>query len=84
MQTEALGLWSLAADVKTSRISGADVVAFQRGDLFEGLVARRRRSREQVLPLWRGGPVSVVGHSWVVGRVFGVEVYRDGGSVKSD
>ncbi|KAK4497531.1 hypothetical protein PRZ48_011982 [Zasmidium cellare] len=72
---DAYGLWSLAADVRTGLLSGEDVVGFQEGRLFER-IERRRKGREQVLPLWRGGPISVAGHSWVVGRVFGVEVYR--------
>lgn len=75
---DALGLWSLAADVRTGLLKGGDVAAFQRGVLFEE-VERRRRGRGQVLPLWRGGPVWVGGHSWVVGRVFGVRVYEEDG-----
>ncbi|KAF2764835.1 hypothetical protein EJ03DRAFT_355382 [Teratosphaeria nubilosa] len=73
---DAVGVWALAADVGTGLVAGGDVVAFQRGGLLEAVGERRRRSREQVLPAWRGGPVSVAGHSWVVGWVFGVEVYR--------
>lgn len=72
---DAVGLWSLAADVKTGLLKGEDVVGFQEGKLFER-VERRRKDRSQVLPLWRGGPISVAGHSWVVGKMFGVEVYR--------
>ena len=75
---DAVGLWSLAADVRTGLLRGSDVVGFQRGEVFER-IERRRRGVEQVLPLWRGGPISRVGHSWVVGRVFGVEVYREDG-----
>jgi hypothetical protein len=41
-------------------------------------IERRRKDRSQVLPLWRGGPISVSGHSWFVGKLFGVEVYREG------
>lgn len=77
-RADAVGLWALAADVGTGRIEGRDVVAFQRGTLLRDIEARRK-DRSQVLPLWRGGPISVAGHSWVVGRVFGVEVYRDEG-----
>ncbi|KAK3715604.1 hypothetical protein LTR37_007092 [Vermiconidia calcicola] len=78
---DAVGLWALAADVKTGRVSGEDVVGFQRGELFERVEARRR-SREQVLPFWRGGPISVTGHSWFVKKLFDVDVYRT--DVKSD
>ena len=74
---DALGLWALAADVKSGLLKGEDVVSFQRGTLFEK-IEKRRKHRDQVLPLWRGGPISVAGHSWVVGRLFGVEVYLDG------
>jgi hypothetical protein len=73
---DAVGLWSLAADVKTGLLMGSDVVAFQRGTLFEE-IEKRRKGLGQVLPLWRGGPISVRGHSWVVGKMFGVEVYRE-------
>ncbi|KAK3113183.1 hypothetical protein LTR53_009782 [Teratosphaeriaceae sp. CCFEE 6253] len=72
---DALGLWALAADVETGRLAGGDVVAFQRGTLLEGL-ERRRRDRGQVLPLYRGGPISVAGHSWFVKKLFDVDVYQ--------
>nr|OQO18465.1 hypothetical protein B0A51_14179 [Rachicladosporium sp. CCFEE 5018] len=73
---DAVGVWALSADVGSGRIEGADVVSFQRGTLLREL-EMRRKGREQVLPLYRGGPISVAGHSWVVGKMFGVEVYRD-------
>lgn len=72
---DAVGVWSLAADVKSGLVSGQDVVAFQRGTLLHE-IEKRRKDREQVLPLWRGGPISVAGHSWFVGKLFGVEVYQ--------
>ncbi|KAF2122983.1 hypothetical protein BDV96DRAFT_13035 [Lophiotrema nucula] len=72
---DTFGVWSLAADVKTGLINGGDLKAFQEGALLEK-IEKRRKDRSQVLPLWRGGPVSVAGHSWAVRRVFGVEVYR--------
>ena len=72
-----MGVWALAADVKTGRIEGEDIVAFQKGTLLKE-IERRRKDRSQVLPLWRGGPISVSGHSWFVGKLFGVEVYREG------
>ena len=55
-QADAVGLWALASDVKTGRLRGEDVVSFQRGTLF-GEVEKRRKGMEQVLPLWRGGPI---------------------------
>ncbi|KAI7493042.1 hypothetical protein KC367_g8838 [Hortaea werneckii] len=74
-QADALGLWALASDVKTGMLRGEDAVSFQQGTLLER-VERRRRDREQVLPLWRGGPISVAGHSWFVKKLFDVDVYR--------
>ena len=54
---DAVGLWALASDVRTGLLGGEDVVGFQRGVLFQRLEGRRR-GVEQVLPLWRGGPIS--------------------------
>ena len=54
---DAVGLWALAADVGTGRLEGRDVVGFQKGTLLQE-IERRRKGREQVLPLWRGGPIS--------------------------
>lgn len=76
-QADAFGLWALASDVNTGLIKGEDIVAFQKGTLLQE-IERRRKDRSQVLPLWRGGPISVAGHSWAVGKVFGVEVYNTG------
>ncbi|KAK5173151.1 uncharacterized protein LTR77_003273 [Saxophila tyrrhenica] len=59
---DAVGLWALAADTKTGRLSGEDVRSFQEGRVL-GVLEERRKGRGQVLPLWRGGPISVVGHS---------------------
>lgn len=73
---DAVGVWALAADVKSGLLSGRDVKAFQRGTLLHEL-ENKRKDRQQVLPLWRGGPISVAGHSWFVGKLFGVEVYRE-------
>lgn len=56
-QIDAFGLWALAADVKTGLLAGEDVVGFQQGTLFER-VEKRRKGQMQVLPLWRGGPIS--------------------------
>ncbi|KAK4611515.1 hypothetical protein CLAFUW4_13225 [Fulvia fulva] len=73
---DGMGVWSLAADVKTGLVKGEDIVGFQEGRLFER-IEKRRKDRNQVLPLWRGGPISVTGHSWMVKKMFGVNVYRD-------
>jgi len=72
---DGMGVWALAADVHTGKLKGEDVVGFQQGTLLER-ITERRRDRDQVLPLWRGGPISVAGHSWAVNYFFGVKVYR--------
>jgi len=72
---DGLGVWALAADVHTNKLKGEDVVSFQQGTLLER-IEERRKGRDQVLPLWRGGPISVAGHSWAVNYFFGVKVYR--------
>ena len=74
-QADALGLWSLASDVHTGMLKGEDVVSFQQGTLLDK-IERRRKDRSQVLPLYRGGPISVAGHSWFVKQMFGVDVYQ--------
>jgi len=71
-QADAVGVWALAADVKTGRIEGDDVVAFQKGTLLRE-IERRRKDRSQVLPLWRGGPISVTGHSCLSGNCLGLK-----------
>lgn len=80
---EAVGFWALAADVKSGLLAGADVQGFKRGTVF-GELEKRRKDRSQVLPLWRGGPFSVAGHSWVVEKMWGVQVYQDDGNAKGD
>ncbi|PNS15282.1 hypothetical protein CAC42_8283 [Sphaceloma murrayae] len=72
---DAVGCWGLVAD-RNGMVAGRDVRLYQRGEVMES-VARRRRGRGDVLPFWRGGPVSVGGHSWAVKRFFDVDVYRD-------
>ena len=68
------GLWALAAN-RAGTISAQDIELFQRGiGLFE--LEKRRKTRDDVLPLYRGGPISVAGHSYFVDRVFGVKVYQ--------
>jgi len=73
---DAMGVWALAADCRTGRIRGEDVVGFQQGTLLHRIEERRKSGRDQVLPLTRGGPISVAGHSWAVKRFFNVDVYR--------
>ncbi|KAF4554258.1 Hypothetical protein D9617_5g071350 [Elsinoe fawcettii] len=71
---DALGCWGLVAR-RDGKVRGEEVRAYQRGEVME-MVSQRRRGRGDVLPFWRGGPISVDGHSWAVKRFFGVDVYR--------
>lgn len=68
------GLWALAADGE-GKVSRRDIELCQAGMILPEL-ERRRKTRSDVLPLYRGGPISVAGHSWAVDRVFGVKVYQ--------
>ncbi|KAF2154920.1 hypothetical protein K461DRAFT_266263 [Myriangium duriaei CBS 260.36] len=77
---DAVGCWGLIAE-RDGTVSGRDVRAFQRGEVMEEVV-RRRRGRADVLPFWRGGPILVDGHSWMVKKLFDVDVYRK--DVKTD
>ncbi|KAK5135140.1 hypothetical protein LTR08_005526 [Meristemomyces frigidus] len=56
-QADAMGLWALASDVKTGMLKGEDIVAFQRGTLLD-MIEWKRKDRSQVLPFYRGGPIS--------------------------
>lgn len=56
-QVDALGLWALASDVNSGKLKGEDIVGFQQGTLFERL-EKRRKDRSQVVPFYRGGPIS--------------------------
>jgi len=51
------GLWFMAAD-NEGLVSSSDISLFQKGELLPELARRRRYSRQNVLPLWRGGPIS--------------------------
>jgi hypothetical protein len=75
-QGHIVSFWAMAANTKTHTVGRDDVERFQRGDWAEN-VARRRRGREDVLPLWRGGPIIVSWHSWAIRKVLGVRVYED-------
>lgn len=51
------GLWFLAAD-NEGLVSPSDISLFQKGNLLPELAKRRRtRKSDNVLPLWRGGPI---------------------------
>lgn len=80
-QGHIIGFWAMAASTKTHRVSKEDVERFQLGE-WEEDVAKRRRGRNDVLPLWRGGPIWVAGHSWAVRRLLGVRVYGKDGKVE--
>ena len=74
-QGHVVGFWTMAADAATHRVGNEDVERFQQGE-WEKAVVERREERRDVLPLWRGGPIWVGGHSRVVGRLLGVRVYE--------
>lgn len=70
------GLWAFAASTRSSMVSKSDISKCQQGTLLWELAERRRENRDHVLPLWRGGPISVAGHSWFVHKLFDVQVYQ--------
>jgi hypothetical protein len=74
-QGHVVGFWSMAANTRTHTVSKEDVERFQQGE-WEEEVVKRRRGRDDVLPLWRGGPIWTGGHSWAVRKVLGVRVYE--------
>lgn len=74
-QGHVIGFWAMAANTKTHTVARSDVERFQQGE-WEESVARRRRERNDVVPLWRGGPIIVSWHSWAVKTFFGVRVYE--------
>ena len=65
----------MAADTSSHTVSKEDVERFQQGN-WEDAVVERRRELGDVLPLWRGGPIWVGGHSWAVQKLLGVKVYK--------
>jgi hypothetical protein len=75
-QGHIVGFWAMAADARTHTVSKDDVERFQQGE-WEEAVTKRRRSRDDVLPFWRGGPIWTAGHSWAVRNLLGVRVYED-------
>lgn len=74
-QGHIVGFYTMAANARTHTVSRDDVERFQQGE-WEKHVVERRRSRDDVLPLWRGGPIWAGGHSWAVKRLLGVRVYE--------
>lgn len=74
-QGHIISFWAMAASTRTHKVSREDVERFQQG-CWEEAVAKRRRGRGDVLPLWRGGPIWTGGHSWAVRRLLGVKVYQ--------
>jgi hypothetical protein len=70
------GLWALAANAD-GLVSMRDVRRCQDGSILWE-IQKRRMDRSDVLPLYRGGPISVSGHSWFVDKLFGVQVYQAG------
>ena len=78
-----MGLWAVAADERTGVLSARDVEDVRKGVVYWRVAERRRvrwRDGGNVLPVWRGGPVSVAGHAYFVKKLFGVEVYARGKS----
>lgn len=71
------GLWALSADL-TGNVTSQDLMAYQDGNLLEILEQRRKTrcpSNDNVLSFWRGGPGNATGHSYVVKKLFDVDVY---------
>ena len=75
-QGHIIGFWTMAANARTHMVSRDDVERFQQGDWQRPVVARRRGRRDDILPLWRGGPIWVSGHSWAVKKLTDVRVYE--------
>lgn len=73
-QMHVLGIWALAAD-KEGGVSLADIRLAKQGYLMSEIV-KRRKDRSDVLPVLRGGPIGVGGHSWFCEKMFGVRVYQ--------
>lgn len=53
---DAVGVWGLCAR-RDGTVRGEECREFQRGEVMQG-IAERRRGRGDVLPFWRGGPIS--------------------------
>lgn len=57
-QLDAFGIWTMAAERKDGKITGRDLRDFQEGTVLDNIAKRRRTGRDDVLPFWRGGPLS--------------------------
>lgn len=77
------GLWAFAATRK-GYVSAQDIDLYQQGVMLYELERRRKNNRDFVLPLSRGGPLWVDGHSWAVERFFGVTVYQSNDAPKEE
>lgn len=75
------GLWAFAATHK-GYISAEDINLYQQGVMLYELERRRKDNRDHVLPLYRGGPLWVAGHSYFVDKFFGVKVYQSNETTK--
>lgn len=76
------GLWAFSANGK-GYLSKNDIRMYQQGTMLYELEQRRKGNRDHVLPLYRGGPISVAGHSYFVEKMFGVKVYQKSEDKKS-
>jgi hypothetical protein len=74
-QGHIISFWAMAANTRTHTVSREDVGRFQHGE-WEETISKHRTYRGNVLPLWRGGPIWVGGHSWAVRKLLGVRVYE--------
>jgi len=73
--SHVISFWAMTASTKTHLVDADSLKRFQTGAWADDVMERRRR-RSDILPLWRGGPISAAGHSWFVRRLFGVRVYE--------
>lgn len=69
----AIYLWAVAAD-RDGRVEQTVLQSYHDGTLLYEL-SKCRRTREDIIPFSRGGPIGVRGHSWLVKKLFGVVVY---------
>lgn len=77
------GLWALSAN-RQGFVSAKDIELYQQGTMLYELERRRKDNRDHVLPLYRGGPMSVAGHSYFVDKMLGVKVYQQPRNSKND
>lgn len=80
------GLWALAADAQ-GIVCSEDIKKYQQGDLLKELEQRRKVRHvgdANVLGFFRGGPGNVTAHSYVVKKMFSVDVYRNASPFKQN